>query len=57
MVALGARYGFRVLGALTTLRRQVQNLTNTYFYNIQYDSPAFSQFQPRAFFGYLTADF
>lgn len=57
VVSVGGRYKFKVLGAPTTLRLQVQNLTNTYFWNIQYDSPAFSQFQPRAFFGYLTADF
>ena len=57
VIALGGRYRFRVLGAPTTLRVQVQNLTNVYFWNLGFSSPAFSQFQPRAFFGYLTADF
>jgi iron complex outermembrane receptor protein len=55
-VALGARYRFKLLGASTTLRLQVQNLTNTYFWNLGFNSPEFSQYHPRAFFGYLTAD-
>jgi iron complex outermembrane recepter protein len=55
-VALGARYRFKLLGAPTTLRLQVQNLTNTYFWNLGFDSPEFSQYHPRTFFGYLTAD-
>jgi iron complex outermembrane recepter protein len=53
---LGARYRFTVLGAPATLRVQVQNLTNSYYWNMGL-SPGFSQFQPRSFFGYLTADF
>jgi iron complex outermembrane receptor protein len=57
MIALGGRYRFTLLGAPTTLRLQVQNLTNAYFWNLSYNSPEFSQYQPRAFFGYLTADF
>ena len=56
-VALGARYRFKLLGAPATLRVQAQNLTNTYFWNLAFSSPIFSQYQPRAFFGYLTADF
>jgi len=56
-IALGGRYRFRMLGAPTTLRVQAQNLTNTYFWNLAVNSPSFSQYQPRAFFGYLTADF
>ncbi len=47
----------RQLGAPTTLRVQVQNLTNVYFWNLSFNSPTFSQYQPRAFFAYLTADF
>jgi hypothetical protein len=39
-----------------TLRVQVQNVTNYYFWNMGY-SPGFFQSQPRAYFGYLTADF
>jgi iron complex outermembrane receptor protein len=57
VIALGGRYRFTLLGAPTTLRVQVQNLTNVYFWNLSFNSPTFSQFQPRAFFTYLTADF
>jgi len=55
-VALGGRYRFKILGAPATLRLQVQNLTNTYFWNLGFNSPVFSQYAPRAFFGYLTVD-
>ncbi|MGP0082616.1 MAG: hypothetical protein ACLP0B_03160 [Steroidobacteraceae bacterium] len=55
ILLLGARYRFTMLGAPTTLRVQVQNLTNFYFWNMGY-SPGFSQFPPRGFFGYLTVD-
>jgi iron complex outermembrane recepter protein len=54
-LSLGARYRFEILGAPTTLRVQVLNLTNTYYWNMLY-SPGFSQFQPRGLFAYLTAD-
>jgi iron complex outermembrane recepter protein len=57
VIALGGRYRFTLLGAPATLRVQVQNLTNIYFWNLGINSPTFSQFQPRALFGYLTADF
>ena len=57
LVALGGRYRFTILGAPVTLRVQVQNLTNIYFWNLSFNSPVFTQYQPRAFFGYLTADF
>jgi iron complex outermembrane receptor protein len=57
LVALGGRYRFKLLGAPATLRVQVQNLTNAYYWNLTYNSPEFSQYQPRAFFGYLTVDF
>lgn len=57
VIALGGRYRFTLLGAPTTLRVQVQNLTNVYFWNLSFNSPTFSQYQPRAFFAYLTADF
>jgi iron complex outermembrane recepter protein len=57
LVALGGRYRFKVLGAPATLRVQVQNLTNTYFWNLSFNSPVFTQYQPRAFFSYVTADF
>jgi len=33
------------------------SLTNVYFWNLGFNSATFSQYQPRAFFGYLTADF
>ena len=57
LVALGGRYRFTILGAPATLRVQIQNLTNTYFWNLSFNSPIFTQYQPRAFFGYLTTDF
>lgn len=52
----GGRYRFKILGAPATLRVQVQNATNYYFWYIGY-SPGFFQFQPRGYFAYLTADF
>jgi iron complex outermembrane receptor protein len=55
-LSLGGRYRFTLLGAPATLRIQVQNLTNAYYWNMVL-SPGFSQFPPRSFFGYLTADF
>jgi iron complex outermembrane receptor protein len=56
VVALGGRYRFRLMGAPATFRLQVQNLTNTYYWNLSFNSPEFFQYQPRAFFGYLTMD-
>jgi iron complex outermembrane receptor protein len=57
VVSLGGRYRFKILGAAATLRVQVQNLTNVYFWNLSFNAPLFTQYQPRAFVGYLTADF
>jgi iron complex outermembrane receptor protein len=57
LIALGGRYRFKVLGAPATLRMQIQNLTNVYFWNLSFAGPIFSQYPPRAFFAYLTADF
>jgi iron complex outermembrane recepter protein len=57
LVALGGRYRFKILGAPATLRVEIQNLTNAYFWNLSFNSPVFTQYQPRALFGYLTADF
>jgi iron complex outermembrane receptor protein len=57
LVALGGRYRFKILGAPATLRVQVQNLTNIYFWNLSFNAPLFTQYQPRALFCYLTADF
>ena len=56
VIAAGGRYRFRVLGAPATLRMQVQNLTNVYFWNLSFNSPSFFQYQPRALFAYLTVD-
>ena len=53
--SLGARYRFTLFGKPATLRAQVQNLTNLYFWNIAY-SPGFLQASPRSLFAYLTAD-
>jgi len=56
VLALGGRYRFTMLGTQATLRVQIQNVTNDYYWNMAF-SPGFSQFQPRSVFGYLTADF
>jgi iron complex outermembrane receptor protein len=53
--SLGGRYRFTLLGKPATVRMQVQNLTNLYFWNIAY-SPGFMQASPRSLFTYLTAD-
>jgi len=57
LVTLGGRYRFKILGAPATLRVEIQNLTNVYFWNLTFNSPVFSQYQPRAYFAYLTTDF
>jgi iron complex outermembrane recepter protein len=54
-VNIGARYKFSILGHPATLRVQLQNATNYYFWFIS-NSPGFSQFEPRGVFAYLTAD-
>jgi iron complex outermembrane recepter protein len=55
IVFLGGRYRFSMFGKPATLRVQLQNATNIYFWNIGYN-PGFSQFQPRSIFSYLTVD-
>lgn len=55
-VAVGGRYRFELLGAAATLRLQAANVTNTYYWNLGFTSPEFSQYHPRTYFGYLTAD-
>ena len=54
-LGVGGRYRFTLWGAPTTLRVQVQNATNFYIWNYGY-SPGFSQWMPRSYFAYLTAD-
>jgi iron complex outermembrane receptor protein len=56
LLLVGARYRFKLWGAPATLRVQVQNVTNYYFWNMGY-SPGFSEFQPRSYSAYLAADF
>ncbi len=56
MLGFGGRYRFTILGAPATLRVQIQNPTNGYFWNLGY-SPGFSQYPPRGLFSYLTTDF
>jgi iron complex outermembrane receptor protein len=53
---LGARYRFTLLGAQATLRLQVRNIVNFYFWNMG-NSPGFSQYSTRSVVGYVTADF
>jgi iron complex outermembrane receptor protein len=55
VLAVGGRYRFKLWGAPTTLRVQVQNATDFYIWNYGY-SPGFSQWPPRSYFAYLTAD-
>ncbi len=52
---VGGRYRFTLWGAPATLRLQVKNATNFYFWDMNY-SPGFYQFQPRSYLAYLTAD-
>jgi iron complex outermembrane recepter protein len=54
-VNVGSRYRFSLLGAQSTLRVQVQNLTNAYIWNIGLN-PGFVQFAPRSVIAYVTVD-
>jgi iron complex outermembrane receptor protein len=55
VISLGDRYRFKLLGEPATLRVQVQNVTNSYIWNVTL-SPGYLQFAPRAFVAYLTLD-
>lgn len=55
MLGLGERFRFKLWGADSTLRVQVQNLNNAYIWNIG-TSPGYVQFAPRSVNGYLTVD-
>ena len=55
LLFLGGRYRFELMGKQATLRVQLQNATNLYFWNTGF-SPGFSQYQPRSLFSYLTVD-
>jgi iron complex outermembrane receptor protein len=55
LVNIGGRYKFSLADHPATLRVQVQNSTNDYFWNLG-TSPGFSQVQPRSLFAYLTVD-
>jgi iron complex outermembrane recepter protein len=55
LLAVGARYSFKLGGASATLRLQGQNLTNSYIWNIGFN-PGFLQFAPRTGVAYLTLD-
>ncbi len=56
LVNVGGRYKFKVFRNPASLRVQIQNLTNFYFWNMTY-TPGFSQYPPRTLYAYLTADF
>jgi iron complex outermembrane recepter protein len=56
LVHIGARYRFTVRGAPSTLRLQIRNVMNYYFWNLDV-SPGFSQYSPRSVVAYLTTDF
>ncbi|MGA2549773.1 MAG: hypothetical protein ABSF50_06455 [Burkholderiaceae bacterium] len=55
LLFMGTRYRFALFGKPATLRVQIQNATNFYFWNMGY-SPGFSQFPQRSLFSYLTVD-
>ncbi len=55
VLSAGGRYQFKLSGAPAVLRLQVRNATKFYTWNMGY-SPGFSQFLPRAYFGYVTVD-
>jgi iron complex outermembrane recepter protein len=56
VLLVGGRYRFKLLGAPATLRVQVQNATNYYFWGMNY-STGFYQIPPRAYFACLATDF
>jgi iron complex outermembrane recepter protein len=56
ILGLGGRYKFKILDSPATLRVQIQNLTNFYFWNMTV-TPGFSQWPTRSLTAYLTADF
>jgi iron complex outermembrane receptor protein len=54
-VNLGSRYQFKLFGASSSLRLQLQNLTNAYLWNVGLN-PGFVQFAPRSVIAYITVD-
>ena len=38
------------------INNRVQNLANIYLWNLGFNSPEYTQYHPRAYFGYLTMD-
>jgi len=56
IINFGGRYRFKILDSPATLRLQVQNATNYYFWNMTY-VPGFSQFPGRSVNAYVAADF
>jgi iron complex outermembrane receptor protein len=54
-LAVGARYRFRIGGAQSLLRVQVQNATNRYIWDMTL-SPGFYQLPPRTFIAYLIVE-
>ena len=54
---LGARYRLTVLGKSSSLRVQVQNLTNSYWWTNAYTPGYFQWPAPRTVFAYITTDF
>jgi iron complex outermembrane receptor protein len=53
---LGGRYKFTVLGKNSTLRVQIQNAPNSYWWTTVYTPGFFQWAGPRTVFAYLTAD-
>jgi iron complex outermembrane receptor protein len=53
---LGGRYKLRVFGRNTTLRVQIQNVTDSYWWTNVYTPGDFQWPAPRTLFAYVTTD-
>jgi outer membrane receptor protein involved in Fe transport len=53
---LGGRYKFTVLGKHSTLRLQIQNVTDSYWWTNVYTPGLFQWAGPRTLFAYVTTD-
>jgi hypothetical protein len=56
-LSLGGRYGFKAFGKHTTLRVQVQNVSNSYWWGTALTPGDFLFPARRTVFAYLTTDF
>ncbi len=56
-MALGARYAFTAMGVKSNVRFQVQNIMNSYYWNVDGASGRLSASSPRRFVARIAADF